>query len=145
LNKLKIIEVSDLDDAIKLDEEYNLYDLRKVMQALNDAVKDKKYEKVEEMNKEMNVIFENVWEEASKFMGRVGKIRHAIPFGVAVMGQVAAGPIGGVAGLLAGLGFEAFEEIVDAKYSKGVANWFAKWNTPNYVVHVYDFREKYRL
>ncbi|GAI26656.1 unnamed protein product [marine sediment metagenome] len=54
-------------------------------------------------------------------------------------------PISGIGGLLAGLGFEVAEKILDIRTSGSMSEKITKWTASSHVIHVYDFRKKYRL
>lgn len=63
---MKLIIPKNLDGAIELSDEYDLYDLRKVMDTLSAAVEKEKIDVINEKSKETSVIFENVWSDADK-------------------------------------------------------------------------------
>lgn len=54
-------------------------------------------------------------------------------------------PIGGYPGLLAGLGFAVSEQILDSKGIEPITEKILKWTTRSQMIHVYDFRKKYRI
>lgn len=144
-DKLNLLLPKDQEGAVKLSDAYDLYDLRKVMKALNEAVGKKKIDVIREKSKELFLIFENVWGEADKLKRKVNIGRVGISFGIGVIGTVATLPIGGVGGLLAGLGFNVADKILDAKSYESISEKLAKFVTQSHVTHVYDFRKKHKL
>jgi len=144
-DKLKLIIPKNLDGAIELSDEYNLYDLRKVMSALSGAVEKEKIDVINEKSKEIYVIFKNVWSDADKLRGKINIFRHGISFGISIIGVAATLPISGVGGLLSGLGFEVADKVADVKAYKSISEKIAKWRMQSHIIHVYDFKKKYKL
>ena len=62
---------------------------------------------------------------------------------MAVIGSIAAGPIGATGVFLTGLGFEVLSKIVDVG-SEGLSEKIAKLRTKSYQVNIYDFKQKYK-
>ena len=144
-DKLKLIIPKNLDGAIELSDEYDLYDLRKVMSALSVAVEKEKIDVINEKSKESSVIFENVWSDADKLKGKINIFRHGISFGIGIIGVVATLPISGVGGLLSGLGFEVADKVADIKAYRSISEKIAEWRMQSHIIHVYDFKRKYKL
>lgn len=144
-DKLKLIIPKNLDGAIELSDEYDLYDLRKVMGALSAAVEKEKIGVINEKSKETSVIFENVWSDADKLRSKINIFRHGISFGIGVIGVVATLPISGASGLLCGLGFEVADKVADLKAYKSISEKTAKWRIQSHIIHIYDFKKKYKL
>ena len=144
-DKLTLIIPKNLDGAIELSDEYDLYNLKKVMGALSVAVEKEKIDVINEKSNETSVIFENVWSDADKLMGKINIFRHGISFGIGVIGVVATLPISGVGGLLSGLGFEVADKVADVKAYKSISERIAKWRMQSHIIHVYDFKKKYKL
>lgn len=147
--KLDLIRLQNLERSIELSDIYDLYDLRKVMNALNEAVEEEKIDKIPEKSKELSLIFENVWNDTDKLKERINGYRYGISFGFGIVGALAgvlaAGPIGGVGGLFTGLGFAVADKYYDMKAYSAISEKIAKLRTQNQVIHVYDFRKKYKL
>lgn len=131
------------DGAIELSDEYELYDLREVINALNEGVKKEKIDMINEKSKEVAMVFNNVWSEADKLKRNMNIAKHGISLGIGVIGTVATMPILGVGGLLAGLGFTGVSEFVSPKISESLAEKMMKWTAPSHMIHVYDFKKKY--
>ena len=144
-DKLKLIIPKNLDGAIELSDEYDLYDLRKVMSALSVAVEKEKIDVINEKSKESSVIIENVWSDADKLKGKINIFRHGISFGIGIIGVVATLPISGVGGLLSGLGFEVADKVADIKAYRSISEKIAEWRMQSHIIHVYDFKRKYKL
>ena len=144
-HKLKLISPKNLNGAVELSDEYELYDIRRVMSALSVAVEKEKIDVINEKSREISVIFENVWSEADKLKGKIDIFRYGISFGIGVIGVVATLPISGTGGLLSGLGFAVTDKIADVKAYKSISERIAKWGMQSYIMHVYDFKKKYKL
>ncbi len=143
-DKLDLIKLQNLKGSIELSDTYDLYDLRKVMNALNKAVEEEKIDKITEKSKEISLIFENVWSDTNKLRKRINSNTSKISFGFGFMGTFAglltAGPIGG---LLTGLGFVVADKYLDIKTYPALSEKIAKLRAQNQIIHVYDFRKKY--
>ena len=144
-DKLKLIIPKNLDGAIELSDEYNLYELRKVMKAHNEAVEKEKIDVINEKSKEISQIFENVWSEADKLKRKIIFIRYGISFGIGIIGTVATLPIAGVGGLLSGLGFNIADKVLDTKAYESISKKIVQFGTQSHIIHVYDFKKKYKL
>jgi hypothetical protein len=144
-DKLNLILPRDQEGAIRLSETYDLYDLRKVMKAFNEAVEKKRIDTIIEKSEELFLIFQNVWSEADKLKGKVNIGSTVISLGIGVVGAVATLPIGGVGGLLAGLGFKVADKALGAKSYASISEKLVKFATQSHVTHVYDFKKKYKL
>ncbi len=145
-DNLKLLIPKNLDGAIELSDEYNLYDLRKVMNALNKSIENEKIDVIIEKCDNLSSIFKNVWNEADKLKKGVNIARYAISFGCGVVGTIATMPIGGVGGLLTGLGFNAADKMLDEMKSyESVSEKILKFGTQSHIIHVYDCKKKYEL
>jgi hypothetical protein len=144
-DKLKLIIPKSIDGAIELNEEYDLYDLRKVMDALNEAVRKEKVDTINAKSEELFTIFDNVWTEANKIKRKIDIAKHGISLGIGVIGTVATMPIVGIGGLLAGLGFSIGGEIAVPKISESLAEKIMKGTTSSRMIHIYDFKNKYSI
>jgi len=146
IDKLKLIVPKNIDGAIELSDEYALYDLRKVMNALNEGINEGETDAINDKLKDVYTIFENVWIEADRFGKHVNNFsNYGISFGLAAIGTTATLPIGGIGGLLAGLGFTVLDKSIEGKLYRPISERILKWTTPNHIFHVYDFKKKYKL
>jgi hypothetical protein len=141
-DKLKIISPKNIDGAVELSKKYDLYDLRNVMNALNEAVKIKNVDVINEKSEEIPAIFEYVWNDAKKMRERVETVRRRISLGIGVIGAVVTYPIIGPVGLLAGLGFGIGDYLADKKAYRA-SEKIVKWKTQSFLINVYDFQKKY--
>ena len=144
-NELKLVIPKNQEGAVELTDKYDLYDLRKVMKALNEAVEKEKIDVIDEKSEEISLIFENVWSDVDKLKRRTNIARHGISFGTGIVGAVATLPIAGIGGLLSGLGFEVADNILDKKAYESISEKITKLGTQNHIIHVYDFKKKYKL
>lgn len=144
-SKLKLLIPENINGAIELNEEYNLYDLRDVMGALNRALKQDKVDEIYEKTEEISIIFENVWSDAEKLKRKIKIAKYAISLGIGGIGAIATMPIGGIGGLLAGLGFQVADKIADIRTYDTINEKIMKWTAPNHLIHIYDFRKKYKV
>lgn len=144
-DKLKLIAAKDVEGAIALSDEYNLYDLRKISIALNKAVLEENTDAIDRNSLEISLIFENVWDDADKLKKKICNIRYGISLGVGILGSVASLPLSGYGGFLAGLGFMVGDKLLEKKAYESISEKISKYGMQSHVVHVYDFKKKYEL
>lgn len=144
-DKLKLIIPKNVDGAIELSDKYELLDLRKVMKGLDDNIKRGKAKSVIEGSYEISEIFEEVWHGTDKLKRKEQRIeRYGISLGIAAIGSIIGSSLlGGLPGLLAGLGFGV--TVHRLQVSKAISKKVMKWTTQSHMMHLYDFKEKYRL
>jgi hypothetical protein len=124
---------------------YKHYDLQQVMLALQQAARAEDYSEIKSESEQLSEILENIWNDTSKIGSRVNLIRAGIPLSIALLGEVAAGPIGAVTGgLLAKLGYEVLEKFMEMK-TDSISEKIAKYSAPNYLVNVFNFKKRYDL
>ncbi len=125
-------------------DSYKHYDLHQVMLALQQAVKTEDYSGIRSESKQLSDILDNIWDDTKKIIKRANLIRAGIPLSIALLGEVAAGPIGAsVGGLLAKLGYDTVEKVIEIK-TDSLSEKIAKYSVPNYLVNIFDFKKKYR-
>jgi hypothetical protein len=76
-------------------------------------------------------------------MHRIKGLKAGVPLSMAAVGAVAAGPIGAVGGLLATLGFDVANQMLDLEID-GLSEKLAKIKTKSYQVNIFDFKSDYR-
>lgn len=65
--------------------------------------------------------------------------------GIAAIGSIVTLPLSGFIGLLAGLGFTVANKLRGEQMSRAISEKLIKWTTPSHMMHLYDFKKKYRL
>jgi hypothetical protein len=147
--KLNLIVAEDEEGMVRVNDIYELYDLRKVMHALYEAIKKEKKEDAFERAQEINSIFENVWCEVSIYK-RWRKISNSIiPFAMAGIGSIFS-PASGLIGFISGLCLEGVEKLMELgdisrHLTEKVLNAYFKWKGKSYLLNVYEFKKKYKL
>lgn len=146
-DKLKLIVPKNVNGAMELSEKYELFDLRKVMKALNDNIKRGEAKAVMDGSREISEIFEEVWHTTDRLKRNMELVeRVGIPLGIAVIGHIADSLLKEeYPGLLIELGFDVINSRFGGELSRAASEKITKWTTPNHVVHLYDFRKKYSL
>ena len=144
-NKLKLIAAKDSYGAIALSDEYDLYDLRKVAKALNDAIEREDTDSINKNSIAINQIFDNVWRDADKLRKKINDIRYGVSLGFGVIGTAANLPFSGMGGLLAGLGFVVADKFLEKKAYESASEKLSKLGTQSHLALVYDFKKKYKL
>lgn len=133
-----------LDACKNIISYYEENDIHCVMEALNDGVKRNIPDLVNMKTIELSTILDNIWKDADKISRRITTLKFGIPVSTAVIGAIAAGPIGGVGGLLAGLGFSVAGKILDTK-AESISEKLGKLTLPNHLVTIYDFKKQYSV
>jgi hypothetical protein len=115
---------------MRMIQEYDDYELYKVLGALDKGVKRKKIDTIEDKRINMSEILDNVWKDADKIkMGSAG-----ISYGVSLY-------IGLIGELAAGLGFQAMDRFW-GETGESMSEKIAKFVSPNYLVSIYDFKKQ---
>jgi hypothetical protein len=123
-------------------DHYNRYDLRAMLESLNEAIVTNHPDIIEKYTKDVSEILDNVWNDP-QIPRLIKGLAFGIPISMAAIGNVATGPIGAASGFLAGLGFEVLRKAVDVgaeALSEKAAKLFAK----SYQINVYNFKKKYK-
>lgn len=142
LNKLTFMPES-FDACKDVISRYNQEDLYKVSASLHEGVIDSNPDIVCKKNIELSEILDNVWNDA-KFEKRIKGVNYGIPISTVLIGTLAAGPVGGVGGLLSGLGINVISEIIGVDQDS-IAHKVAKKTVPSHIVNIFDFKKKYNL
>lgn len=141
---------TDMRACNELIEHYAAYDLRKVLESLNEAVVTNHPEIVSKNAEELSTILDNVWSNRT-IPKRIEDIRIGVPVSMAAVGAVAGGLLGGIPGVAAGgflaeLGFKVAQKAVErfiAIKGEGLSERLAKLRTKSYQINIYDFKMKY--
>lgn len=143
--RLKLIAPVNIDGAIELNDRFEFAEIRKVLNALNTAIKRYDVDQTKELSLEIRDMFENVWGESEIIRRKVTIARYGISLGIGVIGTIATLPIGGFGGLLAGLGFLVGDKIADIRLYEGLSENVVKRTSASHMVHIYDFKKKYKV
>ena len=142
LTKL-ILYPLNLQGCQEIIQYYDAYELNKVLNALDEGVKNKNIDVIEKETHALSEIIGNIWKEADKIVKRnigIANFGYSLSFGL--MGYLSTGWLGG--GVLSGLGFYVADKITGLKLeslSEKTANFFS----PDYLVSIHDFRKKHNL
>jgi hypothetical protein len=124
---------------------YKHYDLQQVMLALQRAARAEDYSGIRSGSKQLAETLDNIWSDTNKIASKANIIRAGVPLSIALLGEVAAGPIGAITGgFLAKLGYDVLEKFMEIK-TEALSEKIAKYSAPNYLVSVFDFKKKYDL
>ncbi len=139
LNKITIYP-ENLNGCLKVIQDFNDYELFKVISALDDGVKRNNLNVIEDRKIDISEILDNVWKDADKIKLRSEGIRFGVSLGIGLIGMLAT-ELPGV-GLLAGLGFQSIDRFWGEK-SESISEKMTKFVSPNYLVAIYDFKNKH--
>jgi len=128
----------NLNGCWEIIQYYDDNELYKVLNALNEGVKEKKIDIIKDKRIDLNEILDNIWNETAKIKRNADIARVAI----GLLGCLSANLSS--TGVLAGLGFAVIDKIVGLKLDS-VGEKFAKFFSPNYLVTIYDFKKKYNI
>jgi hypothetical protein len=129
----------NLDACRDITQQYDDEGLYKVLGALNEGVKKQNIDLIKDNKNDISVILKNVWAETEKIKRNTKIARWSIGLGGGLSASLAGM---GELGILAGLGLSAYGEIRGLK-SDSVSEKIAKLISPNYLVTLYDFKNKY--
>jgi hypothetical protein len=129
-----------LDACKELIYHYEAYDLRKVQQALNEAIINTKPDLLKEKSDALSEILDNIWNDKT-LERKIKAIQTGLPLSMAAIGSVAAGPIGAAGGFLAGLGYNVLDKTIDLG-TNGFSERLAKISSKSYQVNIFDFKKK---
>jgi hypothetical protein len=125
--------------CIDVIQHYEQNELYKVLEALDEAIKDEKQDDVTIRISELNEIMEQCWKDA-----KVKQLSEGVRFGISVavgcVGLLAIPPMG----VLASLGFLAGDKAL-SRFEKSIADKIARSLNKQYLVNIYDFKQKYNL
>lgn len=126
----------------ELIDHYSSYDLQKVHSSLNEAILKNHPDIVEKNLAAFSDILDNVWNDKT-ILRRIKGLKIGLPFSLAAIGEIAAGPLGGIGGLLAGLGFDVANRILEVN-TEGLDEKISKMFSRSYQIDIYDFKKKYK-
>lgn len=126
----------------ELIDHYNSYDLQKVNSSLNEAILANHPDIVEKDLAAFSDILDNVWNDKS-IVNRIKGLKIGLPFSLAAVGEIVAGPLGGIGGLLAGLGFDVANRVLEVN-TNSLDEKISKMFSRSYQINIYDFKKKYK-
>lgn len=141
LNKLTYAPLG-FDACRELMYNYDAYDLTKVQGALNQAILKYKPDIVKTRTKDISEILDNVWNDKT-IVNRIKGLKSGLPISMAIIGTLAAGPIGTTSGFLAGLGYNVADKFLDLG-TDGISECLAKIRIKNYLATVFNFKKEYK-
>jgi len=121
---------------------YEQQDLYRVLESLQEAIKNSNADSIREKNIELNTILDNTWHD-EQIARRIKGLKYGIPISMALIGSAAAGLIGGLGGFIASLIPKAINAITVNEES--IEEIIAKLKTPSYLINIFDFRKKYDI
>lgn len=132
------------DACIDVIGHYKQNDLYKILESLDKGVKNRSEDSIIKNSTELNTIMDNVWKDAKKLRIQKEGIQNGISVVLGFIGEMATSTLGGFGGLLAGLGFNVADrmlELSDKSLSQKITNMLNR----NYLVNIYDFQRKSSL
>lgn len=126
----------------ELIDHYSSYDLQKVHSSLNEAIIKNHPDIVEKTLAAFSDILDNVWNDKT-IPRRIKGLKIGLPFSLAAIGDIVAGPLGGIGGLLAGLGFDVANRVLEVN-TEGLDEKISKMFSRSYQIDIYDFKKKYK-
>lgn len=118
---------------------YEQQDLYRVLESLQEAIKNSNADSIREKNIELNTILDNTWHD-EQIARRIKGLKYGIPISTALIGSAAVGPIGGVGGFIAGLIANAI-----TVNEESIEETIAKLKIPSYLINIFDFKKKYDI
>lgn len=123
-------------------DNYNAYDLQSVQDALNKAIIANCPTALEKESSEFSQILDNIWDDKT-IPHRITGIRIGVPFLLAVIGAVVAGPVGLGGGFLTGLGYNVADQTISL-HSEKISAKVGKFKSKSYQAFIYDFKQRYK-
>jgi len=120
---------------------YDEQDVLKLFNAVNTGILENQPDIVMKNEHELSIALDNIWEDKS-LQKRINGIRFGVPLVLGAIGTVTAGLSGAYVGLLAGLGFDVLDKILEFKeeaFSENISKAFAS----SHQAVIFDFRKRY--
>ena len=118
---------------------YEQQDLYRVLESLQEAIKNSNADSIREKNIELNTILDNTWHD-EQIARRIKGLKYGIPISTALIGSAAVGLIGGFGGFIAGLIPNAIKVNEES-----IEETIAKLKIPSYLINIFDFKKKYDI
>jgi len=142
--KLTFMTGESLEACKNIIDTYAQSDLYKVMKNLEAGIRDNNLSFTKANLHDFKTILDNLWKDAdsiSLWRDRIKVGVVGIPIALGVIGDIASGFQSNV-GLLAGLGFGVIGGLIDIRKAV-ISEKLAKWRQKNYMVGIFDFKQKY--
>ncbi len=137
-------------------QKYEDNDLYKLFDSFQIALQQEKPDKIIESKKALEEIIDNVWNDVKNTSKRIKDVRGGLSISLGIGGALGTASLQGAAasdpafasiaaltGVLAGLGFNTFENRFNIK--KNLSEKIVSRFKPNYIVNILDFSKKYDL
>jgi len=145
-NRLKLIVPKNINGVVELNNFYDQNDLRKVMTALDLALKQEEIGLIKEKTEEIPLILSKIWNKVNKTKKKEKLFeKYGISLGIAAIGTIVTLPYSGLGGLIAGLGFTIMDKMFGGDISEKITKKLFSRASPNYIMNIYDFKEQHRL
>lgn len=133
----------DFNVCKELCDNYRQSDLYKLLNNLQSGVDDKNIDQVGSTKEELDEVLETLWSDADYIRRKANIIKEGIPVSIGLIGELAGRAIDPNQGLgfLTYLGYKAVDKIV-GPHTEEVSNRLAKFGQKDYLVGIYDFKEK---
>lgn len=141
LNKI-VYYPETMEGCKSIIQKYDDQELYKIMGSLNEGVKRQDIDKIEEKEKDISDILDNVWSDANIIKKGSDGIKFGVSLSLGLIGGVAGGIEG--SGIMSFLGY-TFSNTVWGMQDESISEKMAKFATPNHLVSIYDFKKKHDL
>lgn len=139
--KLTFMTGESLEACKNIIGTYAQSDLYKIMKNLEAGIQDNNLDVTKANVHDLETVLDNLWKEADAIGLRRDRMKVGIPIALGVMGELASGFQSNL-GLLAGLGFVTIDRLIDTRKAV-ISEKLAKWRQKNYMVGIFDFKQKY--
>jgi hypothetical protein len=148
ITKKLVLYPSSYSGCVAVIQHYHQNELYKVLEALDKAIKSQKGDEVPNRISELNEIMDNSLKDANKVNHLRGAVRYGISVaigGVTTVGSSLTGVDPSTTmGLLASFGFLAVDKAL-SKVEMSIADKLTRLFFNQYLVNVYDFKQKHKL
>ena len=154
LNKL-VLNPGNYYGCIEAIKKYEDSDLYKLLESFENAIMEKNNDKGIESKKALEDVIENVWNDVKITSSQIKNVKSGLSIALGIGGSAVTTAAQGVAGsdpglasigavgLLAGLGFNTFENRFTLK--KNISERLVRAFKPNYLINMLDFSKKYDI
>jgi len=126
--------------CIFLMDKYKQEDLNKLLSSIQEGVNAKEIDQIRSNTIELSIVLDNLWKDANNIAKRSSYVSWAVPFTLGLVGPIASHEVGLVGGLLAAIGAKTLDKKIIP-----ISEKLAKIRSPNHLVAIYDFMQKYNI